>query len=352
MNLSRWHIVVVGMLVATVTAFHYLTPLNMPSLHVVYRELYFVPIILAALWGGRKGGLSTSVVVSLIYIPHVFFLAKPHPAFDRNMMLNILATSAESLWGNVFELLFYNLVGYFLGLMIENIEREHRARLESERLATVGKTVAEIAHDMKAPLMAIGGFSAQLEKAVDRDDPASQKKLTIIHREAGRLEGMIKEMLDFSRPLELNRSSVSLNQVASESVSLLGSIAEEAAVELQKELSPSLPSLMVDVEKVKQVVLNLVTNAIQACDRGDTVTVRTYSSDGFVSLDVIDCGPGIPIEDQEKIFQPFFSKKRGGTGLGLPNVKKIVEAHRGTVSFHSNPKGGSTFRVEFKIDEP
>lgn len=100
--MSRKQVVAIVALVALITALHYLAPMSIPSLHIVYRELYFVPIILAGLWGGKKGGLFTSVAVSLIYIPHIFMLAAPHPTFDPNTMLNVLVSSPESRWGNLF----------------------------------------------------------------------------------------------------------------------------------------------------------------------------------------------------------------------------------------------------------
>ncbi|MCF8145744.1 MAG: hypothetical protein K9N21_17680 [Deltaproteobacteria bacterium] len=345
--MSRWQIILIAGLVVLITGLHFMTPVNMPSLHIVYRELYFVPIILAGLWGGKKGGLCTSIAISLIYIPHIFSLMKPHPSLDPNMMLNVLATSAESLWGNLFQLIFYNLVGFFLGYMIQNMEKAHQASIRSERLAAVGKTVAEIAHDMKAPLMAIGGFSAQLAKAIDKDDQASRKKLNIVMKETARLEAMIKDMLDFARPLELSVSPADLNQVVSETVGVAQSIAQEAGVGLLMALDQSIPSLMLDVTRVRQVIMNLVTNAVQASPKGEEVTIRTRGSGGAVALDVIDRGRGIAVEDRENIFQPFFSTKKDGTGLGLANVKKIVEAHGGKVSFRPNAEKGVTFTAEF-----
>lgn len=347
--MNRYRFALIAGLVVLFTALHYVTPLTVPSVHIVYRELYFVPIILAAIWGGKKGGLITSIAVSLIYIPHVFFLAEPHPSFDPNMMLMISATSAESLWGNLFQILFFNLVGFFLGFMIENIEKEHRARIKSERLAAIGNTVAEIAHDMKAPLMAIGGFSAQLAKAIDETDQSSHKKLDIIIRETGRLEAMVKEMLDFARPLELNLSQVDLTRVISESAALAESFAQDAGITLRTELDPSMPPLMLDTAKMSQVILNLVTNAIQACTMGDWVTIKTRFSRGSAYLDVIDSGSGIPVEQQENIFRPYFSTRKDGTGLGLANVKKIVEGHGGTVSFRSNSPKGVIFTIEFRV---
>lgn len=112
-------------------------------------------------------------------------------------------------------------------------------------------------------------------------------------------------------------------------------------------LDQSIPSLMLDVTRVRQVIMNLVTNAVQASPKGEEVTIRTHGSGGAVALDVIDRGRGIAVEDRENIFQPFFSTKKDGTGLGLANVKKIVEAHGGTVSFRPNAEKGVTFTAEF-----
>jgi len=113
--MDKGRIIAIVGIVVLITALHYLTPMSIPALHIVYRELYFVPIILAGLWGGKKGGIFTSVAVSLVYIPHMFMLAAPHPMFDPNTMLNVLISSAESRWGNLFELLFFNLAGFFVG---------------------------------------------------------------------------------------------------------------------------------------------------------------------------------------------------------------------------------------------
>lgn len=110
--------VIVG-LVILLTALHYFTSMNIPALHIVYRELYFVPIILAGLWGGKNGGIFTSVAMSSdLHPPHVL-LGAPHPVFDPNTMLNVLTSSAESRWGNFSELPFYNLAGFLSGIFTD-----------------------------------------------------------------------------------------------------------------------------------------------------------------------------------------------------------------------------------------
>jgi len=135
--------------------------------------------------------------------------------------------------------------------------------------------------------------------------------------------------------------------VVSESLDIAEPYAEEAGIYLHAELEPSLPFLPLDTPRVQQAILNLVTNAVEACEEGGRVTVRTSHSGPFVLLDVADCGRGIGNQDCDKVFQPFFSTKKHGTGLGLANVKKIVEAHGASISFRSNPEKGMTFTMKF-----
>ena len=120
-------------------------------------------------------------------------------------------------------------------------------------------------------------------------------------------------------------------------------------MELKADLDVSLPSLGLDAPRVKQVLLNLIANAIQASPSGERVLVKTRVRSNVVVLEVSDRGSGIREEDQEIVFSPFFSTKRGGTGLGLAIVKKIVETHGGKVSFRSNPEMGVTFVVRLPL---
>jgi hypothetical protein len=113
MNKKRL-ITIIGFSLA-ITALHYLTPGTTGPLHIFYRELYFIPVVLAGLWGGKKGGLIASISISLLYLPHAFILARPHPTYDHHMMMNILIRSAESYWGNAFQILLFNLIGFLAG---------------------------------------------------------------------------------------------------------------------------------------------------------------------------------------------------------------------------------------------
>jgi signal transduction histidine kinase len=177
---------------------------------------------------------------------------------------------------------------------------------------------------MKTPLMAIGGFANQVLRKLNRDDP-NRKKLDTIIQETTRLETMVRGMLDFGRAIELQTKKTNLNELAQDSMEVTQAMAK----------------------KLKQVLLNLMTNAVQASQAGEQILIKTCSTNGGVVLDVIDHGCGITEENRGSVFHPFFSTKKGGAGLGLGIAKKIVEAHRGEISFYPNTQKGITFRVRF-----
>ena len=187
-----------------------------------------------------------------------------------------------------------------------------------------------------------------VQRAFEKDDP-SYKKLDIVLQQTKRLESMVKEMLDFSRPLSLNRSKEDLNKVVEDSLAVAGKTAEDSKVTVASHLDRDLPLIPIDPMRMEQVVINLVNNAVQSSPAGQTVVVSTSRMNEYAAIEVSDCGCGIPLEQKEEIFTPFFSTKKEGTGLGLPIVKKIIESHHGQLEFFDNLEGGVTFRVLLPI---
>ncbi len=224
-----------------------------------------------------------------------------------------------------------------------------KALLESESLAAMGRALSSVAHDMKTPLIAIGGFSRIVHRHLDEHSP-DRPRLEIVIKETQRLESMVKDMLDFSRPLELQAAVEDLNLVIAESLEVVESLARERQVSLRAIPADDLPGFAFDAMRMKQVIINLVMNAIQASPEGETVEISTRIKGSRVFVDVADCGCGIPGEKREEIFLPFVSTKKEGTGLGLPIVKKIVETHRGEVRIVENRPKGVIFRVELPMD--
>ena len=322
-------VVVISLMIGAILSLHYLTSPYMGYRHAVYRMLFYLPLVLGSLWFGLKGAIFVCASVSILYLPYT--------------MIQWQGFSLE-IFHVLLEGVLYIIIAFILGSLVEKERKGHRALLQAESLAAVGKAVSEIAHDMKTPLMAIGGFANQVSRKLRHEDP-NRKKLEIVVQETARLESMVKQMLDFGRPLEIQLTKISLNELVMKTVEVAEPVARKSGVELKTDLEPSLPLLLLDGPRIEQVILNLITNAVQASPAGERVLVRTHLESGEVLLKVADRGCGITEEHRDNVFHPFFSTKKAGTGLGLGIVKKIVEAHEGDISFQSNPEKGVTFSV-------
>ncbi len=332
-GVSRARIVLTGGLIAGITFALYLTELHERHFLIIYQGLYFIPLILSGFWFGLRGALTTSLIITLFYTPYT--------------IIHWNGFSADDL-SNVVEMVLYNAVGAIMGILRDWEQAEQKRFLEGENLAAIGRSMSCVAHDMKTPLVAIGGFSLLIRKHLTEDDP-HREKLDIIINEAYRLENMIKDLLDFSRPLQLDRSEEDVKQLIEESIAVVSEVARKKTVAVETRPSPDLPRLPVDPMRMKRLLINLVMNAVQASPEGENVTIDSYRSGHSVTIDVIDRGCGIPREKRKEIFSPFFSTKKEGTGLGLPIAKKIVEAHQGHLEVLDNPEKGLTFRVHIPI---
>ena len=320
---------IIAFMVAAILCLHYFTLPQEAYLHAVYRTLFYLPLILGGLWFGMRGSLLVCGTVLVLFLPYVLMHWKGFTPGNFDELL---------------EGILFVVAAIILGLLVDRQRQAQMARAGAERLAAVGKAVSEIAHDMRTPLMAIGGFSSQVARTLEAGDP-SQKKLEIVIQETQRLESMIREMLDFAKPLELHSSRKNLNDIVLDSIETSQPLAGNSGVELEARLERSLPEIGLDEARMKQVLLNLIANAIQASLPGERVRITTAPGRNSLSVEVSDSGEGIKGEDLENIFRPFFTTKKEGTGLGLPIVKKIVEAHGGDVSVRPNPGKGATFVV-------
>ncbi len=323
----------IAMTLGAILFLHYLTFDHMKYEHAVHRMLFYIPLVLGSFWFGLKGALSVSAAVILCNLPYAILTWQGLTPEDFDMLLQAL---------------LFVIIGILLGLLVERERAKHSALIQAESLAVVGRTVSEIAHDMKTPLMAIGGFTTQVLRCLSPDDP-KYRKLEIAVRQTARLEAMVRELLDFGRPLELHRSRVDLNELARDSLELSQPLANQKQVNLKTDLDPSGPALMLDSQRVHQVLVNLISNAVQVSPEGEEVWVRTRSDNGAVFLEVSDRGSGIKQKDKGMVFQPFFSTKEDGTGLGLATSKKIIETHGGKIDFYQNSPKGTTFTISFEL---
>jgi two-component system, NtrC family, sensor histidine kinase HydH len=229
-------------------------------------------------------------------------------------------------------------------LKTEELVESHERLVQSERFAAVGEAAAYVSHEIKNPLMVIGGLARQVERKVG-DEPNAVQKLQIIQNEVLRLETFLGDLRDFTRPAAPAKQQVNINDIIQEVDALMAEQAKSQEVKLVEHLDPNLPPLEADPNQMKQVLLNLLKNALEALDSGGQVILSSGAADHQVWFSVRDTGNGMPQEVLEKIFDPFFTTKEKGTGLGLAVIHKIITDHHGDVSVSSSPDKGTTIRV-------
>ena len=239
---------------------------------------------------------------------------------------------------------------YFTGIVRDLTEtkalRERIAR--SERLAELGQVVAEITHEIRNPLMMIGGFVRQLIR--QDSDQKSLTKLNIIEDEVSRLELLLKELMEFYKPRVLNIAEIDLNGLLREIHLLVKDNCQRKKINTEFRTCKTAVIIKGDRTKLKQVFLNLLKNSMEAMGKGGNLSARSELTGDLVEIEIADDGIGIPAGDQEKIFYPFFTTKKHGTGLGLSISKSIIEDHEGSsFSMKSEEGKGTVFRVTLPI---
>jgi len=215
----------------------------------------------------------------------------------------------------------------------------------TERLAALGQLSAGLAHELRNPLGTMKTSAEMLLKNVDADQAVAREMAGFISSEVDRTNSLVTRFLDFARPLALRLEKTDLTAVIDRAVADVQKHAPPIEVSIHKNYSPDIPAFFLDGQFVERVMYNLLLNAAQASPPGGSVTVNTRRVDGTVEIGIIDRGSGIEPEHLENIFNPFFTTKATGVGLGLAIVSKIVDEHGGKVSVDSRPGVGSTFRV-------
>jgi PAS domain S-box-containing protein len=227
-------------------------------------------------------------------------------------------------------------------------KRLEKKVLESERLATVGQGIAYISHEIKNPLMLIGGFAQQILRKIDQLDK-NQEKLEIIIKEVKRLEQFLSEVTDITKPSKPRKTMTSVNSVVEEIHSLLQQELKTHEVELHKSLDNGIPEVSLDPKQIKQVLINVMKNAIESMPEGGHLFVTTKLQEDSFTLSITDTGKGIAPQDLDTVFEPFMTTKKEGTGLGLAICRKIIEDHDGEISIESKLGSGTVCNIVLPV---
>ncbi len=340
--------------VAAVTTAHMLTPQRYFFLHSAFQHLYYVPIILGAVFFGWPGGLLTAACTAMCYVPHIHRWQETDP----NYVLNQYA-----------ELGSFFLVGAVTGLLADR-ERGRTRQLEqksvelvranrelensfeqvkrADRLAAVGQLAAGLAHEIRHPLASIEGAVNVLANPESPSDLQHEFR-GIIKKECRRLAGLLKDLLDFAKPRKPKLRKVDMASAVDYVVTLARSSDFASGIEIQTEPLTDLPLVECDEEQIKQVLFNLVMNGAQATPAGGSVTVSARREGPELAVAVSDEGPGVPEDLKSRIFDPFFTTRESGTGLGLAVVQQIMMQHGGGVDVGRSETGGARFTVRIPI---
>jgi signal transduction histidine kinase len=326
-------------LILTITGIaflHYFSPIHYHNLHAIYQRLYYVPLILGAYWFGLRQGMIFAFIAAISYIPHIYFQWSHDPMQSFTQYVEIVMFFGIA-----------SLVG-----VLSDIQKKHQLQIEEanknmrimERLSLLGQLAAGLAHEIRNPLSSIIG-SVEILKDKFKNDKEGAEFAEIMKKELKKMNDKLNEFLRFAKPTPVQSVPNNLNDVVKATVNFVQNQALKAGVAIRIELDDSLPIIPMDAEQLKQALLNLILNAMQAMPKGGNITTGTWKSEKIIGFFVEDDGPGIPENLREKVFEPFYTTKADGTGLGLSIVKQLVEAMHGNVTARQG-KTGARFEVE------
>jgi PAS domain S-box-containing protein len=235
----------------------------------------------------------------------------------------------------------------------DRVKMETKIR-ESERMAYIGQITTSLSHEIRNPLSAVK-MNLQILKKNPQITGNDQRRIDISAREVNRLEGILKELLDFAKPLKIKREKGQLNDLLSTSIDLLEMKFREENMNILVRLDPRMPKMMIDCEKMVQAFINILLNALEASPAEATIEITSAfepDTKQAASVVIADQGAGVSEEHLADIFKPFFTTKSKGTGLGLSNAHRIIEAHNGRIEVANRNPRGAYFKVLLPVSRP
>jgi len=316
---------------AVATLLYYLPPLGKTFLQELLTRFYYFPIFLGGLWFGLWGGVRVSLVVTIICLPHVLLGSQHHGALFYDQLL---------------ELCLFNVAGPVVGILADRERRQRIINQELQYLATLGETVALVAHEIKNMVIPMRGFLRRIRESHALTDKASSY-LEIVERESAKLEKMTQDMLCFARQMPLQREEIEVDSLFEEVRQALQEEFRKRGVRLACSCDVLSKRAMLDRQRVCQALVNILQNALDASPGGKEVRLRASRNGGSLRIVIEDQGTGIPAEHLERIFKPFFTTKPKGTGLGMAITQRIVKEHGGEILVETSQGVGTRISLDF-----
>jgi signal transduction histidine kinase len=330
-----------------------------------YYPIYFLPVLSAAIYFGPIAALAWTTAASLAYLSLLYpalLESDITPEGYSILMIRVLFFFVAAILVNRFAVENRRQVQRLedLSEKLEETNRQlRRAEAEArraERLAALGQLSAGLAHEIRNPLGVIKGSADMLTRKVAGSEPLVAELAGYISSEVNRLNALVVRFLDFARPSKLELRPERVAEIVERALEAAIASFPDAGVKIERKYSPNLPEIPADHQLCEQVFVNLITNAFQAmqgqagsAEKTLHIAIEPEVSNGEpgVAVFIEDTGPGVPPELREQIFNPFFTSKKDGVGLGLSIVAKIVDDHRGTIRLEENTPRGARFHVFF-----
>lgn len=301
-----------------------------------YYLIFLLPVVSAASTLGLAGTLATALASSLAYCSFLAFVLWEHyelaPGGERELGIRVLFLFMTGI-----------LLNHFVTesrRVAEDLVQAQAAVRRAERLAALGQLSAGLAHELRNPLGVIRGSAELIAKNASADNEITREMAALVAREVDRTNSLVTRFLEFARPSALRKSVQGLPEVIERA-------AKGFAVDTEYE--PDLPAFSFDAELMERVFFNLLSNGAQAMPNGGRLRVRARRAGDVAQVEVSDTGVGIAPENRESIFNPFFTTKPDGVGLGLAIVSKIVDDHGGKIDVESEVGVGTTFRISLPL---
>jgi len=272
-------------------------------------------------------------------------------AFQQHRPLNAIQVETETQRQIELSLDFIEERGEGIGALLTIRDAESVQKIEDEielsrRLAAIGRLTSGVAHEVKNPINAIVLHLEVLNEKLPNMAPDAKRHVDVISSEIRRLDRVVQTLVDFSRPVELRLAEADLRRTLEDVVLLAIPQATELGIKLQRQISPEPLPVRIDADLIKQAVLNVVLNGIQSMSgKSGTLEIRAYRDNGTVTVDIEDQGGGIPASVRDKIFNLYFTTKKGGSGIGLAMTYRVMQLHNGSVEFTSRDGIGTTFHL-------
>ena len=329
-----------------------------------YYLIYFVPVVSAATLFEAGATLFWTAVASAAYCSYLYPALKEYeltPSGATELAIRVLFLFLAAIMVNRFvsenrrQSESYRKLAETLAETNRRLEQAQADVRRSERLAALGQLTAGVAHEIRNPLGVIKGSAEMLAQKLPASDTLAGELAGYISSETDRLNAIVSRFLDFARPASVDRRPTEIPPLLDRALKMVHDSQAGARVEVERRYAPNLPVVRVDAELCEQVFTNLALNAYQAMgEQGGRLRVSAHPGNSGlkagVEIDFEDSGRGVPAELQEQIFNPFFTTKKDGVGLGLPIVSKILDEHGGSIRLVSGPDEGARFRIFLPLE--